>query len=85
MNTGAQCVCVCVWGVYAHTRMLGITRLLHIVKTPQMSSRQIFIQLENMQEYVSLVQHDMDSRDLGHGQIVGEKKKGEVCYNTSFR
>ena len=24
---------------------------------------------------MSLVQHDMDSRDLGHGQIVGEKKK----------
>lgn len=37
-----------------------------------------------MQEYVFLVQYDMDSRDLGHGQIVGEKKV-EVCYNTSFR
>lgn len=31
-----------------------------------------------MQEYVSLVQYDMDSRDLGHGQIVGGKI-GEVC------
>lgn len=28
-----------------------------------------------MQEYVSLVQCDMDSRDLGHGQIVGKKLK----------
>lgn len=36
-----------------------------------------------MQEYVSLVQYDMDSRDLGHGQIVGGKKLKFVITQAS--